>query len=247
MCTVTLHRAPNTLLVTMNRDEALVRGPETPPQHHSGGGASWIAPHDSDRGGTWMGVNQFGVVACLLNAYRPDEDLRPHPERPYPSRGAIIPSILPLGPFPEVERHLRETFDPSLYPSFTLYAAGLDHANSYEWYRDGGWNIQPVSNPWHMRTSSGWDTADVTAWRTNRFDAWLQSGSPMIYHAPTFHFLLEAGAEERSPLMRRAWSATRSVTQAEIDSTARKVTLRYWPNPQSGGGPADALCELDLR
>lgn len=68
MCTVTVHRSANRLLVTMNRDEARDRAPEVPPAiHHND--VNWLAPSDSARGGTWIGVNDRGVVACLLNGY----------------------------------------------------------------------------------------------------------------------------------------------------------------------------------
>ncbi len=230
----------------MNRDEALTRGPELPPRRHVGEGVPWIAPVDSDRGGTWMGVNQYGVAACLLNAYRPDEDLRPDPDSPYPSRGAIIPSILPLGNAEVIDDYLRNDFDPMSFPSFTLFVAALGQAACYEWFRDGGWAIEHVPNPWHMRTSTGWDTTGVKAWRSERFNAWLDDGAPLVDHAPTFHFLSEQGAEVKSPLMRRPWSITRSVTQAEILLDSRAVLLRYWANPQPGGGPADTVSELEL-
>lgn len=231
----------------MNRDEALVRGPELPPRRHDDGGAVWVAPHDSDRGGTWMGVNERGVAACLLNAYRPDEDLRPDAHNPYPSRGAIIPALLPLGGAAEIEAYLRKDFDPAPYPSFTLMVASPDRAHSYEWFRDDGWKVTELPAPWHMQTSSGWDTAEVTAWRSGRFKAWRDGGCPMVGHAPTFHFLLEDGAEDRSPLMRRDWSATRSITQAEVDPAAGAVVLRYWSNPEPGGGAPDTTCELELK
>ena len=231
----------------MNRDEALTRGPEVPPKRHVDGGVVWLAPHDSDRGGTWMGVNQFGVAACLLNAYRPDEDLRPDPNNPLPSRGEIVPNVLRRGSAESVGAFLESEFDPSRFPSFTLLVATLDHANSYEWFRDGGWTIRELPTPWHMQTSSGWDTTDVTAWRSGRFKAWLDGGSPMVESAPTFHFLLEPGAEERSPLMKRSWSATRSVTQVSVDAESRDVVMRYWADPSPGGGSPSAVCEMELR
>lgn len=246
MCTVTLYRAPSTLLVTMNRDEALMRGPERPPQRHPEDGVLWVAPHDSDRGGTWMGVNQYGVAACLLNAYRPDEDLRPDPNNPFPSRGEIIPNLLPLGSGADIHRFLQQEFEPSRYPSFTLLVGSLDSARCYEWFRDDGWKIRELSEPWHMQTSSGWDTTDVTAWRSGRFKAWRDGGCPMVEDTPTFHFLLEPGAEERSPLMKRSWSATRSVTQVRVDAAGREVVMRYWGTPEPGGGMPDCICELPL-
>lgn len=97
-----------------------------------------------------------------------------------------------------------------------------------------------------METSSGWDSDEVQRWRRGRFDAWRTKGETFVHGAPLFHFLREDGAEERSPLMLRSWSSTRSVTQAAVDTRAGTLAFRYWGNPMPGSAPADAVHELDL-
>ena len=69
MCTlITLQRPgdPWPLLLAANRDEMLDRGWDKPAAHwpHAPG---VIAGRDRTGGGTWMGINQSGLVAAVLN------------------------------------------------------------------------------------------------------------------------------------------------------------------------------------
>ena len=41
-------------------------------------GVSFVAPIDGDHGGSWIGVNQFGLTLCLLNRY---DDLNADPKQ----------------------------------------------------------------------------------------------------------------------------------------------------------------------
>src|SRR5687768_8148779 len=87
MCTFTILRRPGAswpLLLAANRDELYCRPSRTPGRH-------WPdRPHiraglDIRAGGTWLGLNDAGVVAGLLNrhgTFRPDPTMR--------SRGDIV-------------------------------------------------------------------------------------------------------------------------------------------------------------
>jgi uncharacterized protein with NRDE domain len=69
MCTVvTLSRPGETwpLLVAANRDESLNR-PWDPPARHWPEHPGILAGRDRSGGGTWMGTNEHGVVAAVLN------------------------------------------------------------------------------------------------------------------------------------------------------------------------------------
>lgn len=214
----------------MNRDEALTRGPELPPRtHRSRTGPTWMAPHDSDKGGTWMGANEFGVVACLLNAYRPGDSLKPKPGGEFRSRGEIIPRTLEKGRVPEALAWLQGEFSPESYPSFDLLLISPDSGHRLTWLGHGGLDLGDLEEGWTVISSSGWDSRDVIRWREDKFDEWLSADCTMIDSLPSFHLLQEEGREERSPLMKRDWSATRSVTQVCVD--AQEVHLRYWPRP----------------
>lgn len=69
MCTVVILRRPDhawPVIIGANRDEMLDR-PWTPPGRHWPDRADVIAGRDDLAGGTWMGLNDAGLAACILN------------------------------------------------------------------------------------------------------------------------------------------------------------------------------------
>lgn len=250
MCTLTIDRRAGRLLVTMNRDERWTRAPERPPVPHPAedGGRAWVGPADGERGGTWIGANDDGVVACLLNAYAPgDLDLIGRPD--VPSRGEIIPGLLARGR-DGVERFLDDELDPTRYPSFTLVVATPDSARALRWTLDRGLAHETIGEGWSLITSSWWRAGEVVAWRQQRFAEWLADGAPFVGTLPAFNLLEAAGAREQSPFMTRSFSGTRSVTQVELGAALPAAAVRYWPRPGDGAidpqRPTAAL-ELGLR
>lgn len=233
MCTVTVRLDAESLLVTMNRDERIDRAPEIAPsiRPEAAGGPSWMAPTDGQAGGTWIGANDDGVVACLLNAYLPGDPIAPPPAGA-PSRGVIIPAILSR-PEPDAWTWLRERFDPSPYPSFLLVVAGGGRGEVVRWAR-GALTRQPLRDGWSLITSSGLDPELVEAWRRERFEDWLAGGAAAPHGVPAFHLLDEPGRREWSPWMTRSWSATRSLTQVRCVAPAAAVELRWWRRPEDG-------------
>ncbi len=246
MCTLTIHREASRVLATMNRDEALVRGPERLPEvHRPAGGPAWIAPHDTDKGGTWMGVNDQGLVACLLNAYMPGESLLPDPTANFRSRGEIIPQLLQKDSIDAGLHWLLHELDLSQYPSFTLVLSCPEWSKSFQWLRARGMKEIPIDTEWYLLSSSGWDSVEVIAWRLENFESWRASGADHVDTLPRFHLIQEEGAEDRSPLMKRDWSETRSITQALVDPELGRAELRYWAKPTRDSKAPDTT--LDLR
>src|SRR5262245_61930521 len=67
MCTVSWVHQPDGYHLLCNRDEKRTRGTAFAPQVVERGGVRYIAPIDSDCGGTWLSANEFGLSICLLN------------------------------------------------------------------------------------------------------------------------------------------------------------------------------------
>lgn len=236
MCTVSVFRSDTEIIATMNRDEAFARAPERRPEVRAGvSGADWLAPLDGEKGGTWMGVNAFGVAACLLNAYQPGESLLPDVSGTHRTRGEIIPALLSAGDADAAQRWVDAALDPLPYPSFTLLLITPAETLTYEWLGRATLRATTLTVPWALRSSSGWDSADVIRWREEHFAKWVDSGAPYLDSLPAFHLLQEPGHAERSPLMRREWSGTRSITQARVDLDRGRAELLYWsePTPES--------------
>jgi hypothetical protein len=233
MCTVTLRCGGGSLLLTMNRDERHERAPEQPPRaiHGESGRPGWAAPFDGASGGTWIGVNERGVAACLLNGYSPAEaDLAGR--RDVPSRGSIIPRILE-------DRHeggparLGHVLDFSAYPSFTLLVASEHGGEILKWRHGGTIEREPVGTGWTFLTSSSWNEPDVAAWRRRAFEAWLAAGAATEHGVPAIHVFAPKGEERRAPLMTRERSATRSIAQVRVG--AGNAELVWWPRREASG------------
>src|SRR5262245_59947109 len=233
MCTVTLRCGGGSLLLAMNRDERWDRAPEQAPRFIPGepGRPGWIAPFDAASRGTWIGVNDRGVAACVLNGYAAADDaLRGDPS--VPSRGSIIPRILEEqggeGP-----ARVPANLDFSAYPSFTLLVASPQGGEVLRWQHGGGLMTERVPVGWSFLTSSSWNEPEVTAWRRRAFEAWRDAGAPTVHEMPTWHLLAPTGEEAAAPFMTRANAATRSVTVVKVEAERGSARLVWWPRATS--------------
>lgn len=230
MCTLTIHRTRTTLIATMNRDEARFRAPEIPPQiiTNDKHALQWLAPTDSQAGGTWFGVNEYAVQACLLNRYMPEDIEKINAPGPRPSRGRIIVDLLAKGREDDVFEWLHDSLDPSPYPSFHLIVIGPSQTQSFAW---NGKTLEKQHHPeaWLFFSSSSWRTEEVIQYRKEAFAAWVEQGAPNAGLLPSFHIWQPPDRAEWAPLMDRTVSATRSITQTITDFTQHKTEMRYWP------------------
>lgn len=227
MCTVTVLRSRDRLLVTMNRDERRTRADELPLQEWGGdSGRRWIGPTDGEKGGTWFGANDRGMIACLLNAYEPG-DLALFGRDDVPSRGGIIPNLLALEP-DRAWRWIHHGLDPSPYPSFTLVVTTPDAGEIVSWRLDRGLSCEPQAEGWTMVTSSFWRADEVVPWRHAQFREWLGQAAPEVEGVPTINLLEVPQRREWSPLMTRSFSITRSLTQAHLRPAEGFNHVRYW-------------------
>lgn len=98
MCTLSIipsFATPSTpagLSAIVNRDESHFRAPAKPPQHRLRNGVQALMPIDADAGGTWVAVNDRGILFSLLN-YAPGTKPGTAPRGPH-SRGHIIPELI---------------------------------------------------------------------------------------------------------------------------------------------------------
>lgn len=245
MCTVTLHRVPGRLSLTMNRDERRERGVEVPGAIHRPDGApAWVGPLDGPSGGTWIGASERGLVACVLNAYQPSESAPPvGVATPRDSRGRIVPRLLECRDFERALEWLRTDLDPGRYNSFTLMVAGPLQTVTLRWMGSGEIESEWSSGEWSMWSSSSWRASEVLPWRRDQFAAWQAAGARDREGLPTFHLLQPEGMAEWSPLMSREKTATRSIARVEI--AEGRAALGHWPVADSRLG-TETRVELPL-
>ena len=119
MCTVVILRRPDhpwPIILGANRDEMLDR-PWRPPARHWPDRTDVVAGLDELGGGTWMGLNDAGVVACVLNRHGtlgPAADKR--------SRGELVLEALDHADARDAAEALSQ-LDPNAYRPFNLVIA----------------------------------------------------------------------------------------------------------------------------
>ncbi len=124
MCTLVILRRPHNdwpLIVAANRDEMIDR-PSLPPARHWPDRENVVAGRDELAGGTWLGINDDGVVAGILNrmgTLGPDPDLR--------SRGELPLEALDHAEAEEVAAALFD-LDPNAYRSFNMFVGDAKEA-----------------------------------------------------------------------------------------------------------------------
>ena len=229
MCTVTvLSRSrllsqatssePLLLRIACNRDELESRAVALAPAVHSLRGRRVIMPVDPDSDGTWLAVNDAGLVFALLNSTAggaPAEGL---------SRGTIIPTLADAGSVGEAlcrlldlgaERHRR--FRLLVLDRFQLLEAWLEggRLRSRRAYLHGAL----------MRTSSSLGDALVDGPRRILFRQFFQSPGAGAAAQDAFHDHQWLGREELSVRMCRAGAST--VSQSVIELTPGFATMTY--------------------
>lgn len=154
MCTVVLLRRPQApwpLLLAANRDELQTR-PWRPPARHWPDRPDVVAGLDVQAGGSWLGVNDEGVVAAVLNRVG---SLGPAAGKR--SRGELVLEALDHADAAAAAKALVD-LDPDAYRPFNLVIADargafwLRHAGGLPrfGYRDssGAWReVDPTSMP----------------------------------------------------------------------------------------------------
>jgi len=165
MCTLILLRRPDhdwPVLLAANRDEMIDR-PWAPPGRHWADRPEVVAGLDHMAGGSWMGLNDHGVVAAILNrrgSLGPAAGKR--------SRGELVLEALDHADAVSAAEALAE-LRPAAYRSFNLVVA--DNRDAY-WLRNRGEEnsrvveVQPMPEGLSMLTA--YDLNDTASPRMAR-------------------------------------------------------------------------------
>jgi len=200
MCTVSWAREPGGYELFCSRDEKRSRGIAQAPRVEQRRGVRYMAPVDSDYGGTWVAINEAGVAACLLN--------RPGPWRGLRSRGLIIPELIRARSTDDCA-FLMSGLDLHSFAPFTLLLLEADRpALIADWdgrllaWEDGGEARVPL-------TSSSFDPEGVREARVRDFE---RHGGNLL----KFHSSHGAAPSAYSTCMHRDDAETVSLTRAVV-------------------------------
>lgn len=245
MCTVTWIRERAGYALWFNRDERPSRGPERGPREEHIAGTAFLAPADTDHGGTWLAVNEYGLCLGLLNAYDrgAPENGNGNGRR---SRGLLVRELAGSPSGEDVLARLARA-DLTLYAPFVLLCV--------EPGRDGDvarWNgmalATETADPSHPLVSSGLEAEGVRRFRDELFASLCASqgasqgashGAPTPAVLENFMQSHDGGPSIHSPCMHAESASTRS--QCRVRVTAELVELVHLPGPPCTATPSAPL------
>lgn len=213
MCTVSWVARAREYHVLFNRDEKRLRLPGRPPQTGHVRSIAFLAPHDGEHGGTWLGVNEWGVTVGLLNHYP-----LPAPREPRApvSRGILVRELLVSHSAAGVAHRL-ERGDLAAFRPFTVLA--LDRTGavvSVVWNRQAAPRSRGES-PHGMLTTSSFDTTRTVRERRVLFEQWCERrGPPAPDWLELFHRSHEPSRGSHSVCMHRGDARTVSFSRLHV-------------------------------
>ena len=223
MCTVTWTARADGYHLLCNRDELHTRRPALAPHILERGGVRYIAPLDSEFGGTWIAVNEFGMSLCLLNG-APIQASTGAARR---SRGLLLPELVWASGSAECALWLKQ-LDLGRFAPFTLLVLEPGQpALVADWDR-GSLRLDPAADARMPLTSSSVDPAGVCRSRAGEFENYVGSDGA-IDPAALYRFHSSHGprAGAYSACMHRDDAATVSFSWAIV--TGRQVRFLYSP------------------
>ena len=217
MCTVSWVHNNRGYQLLCNRDEKLTRKPAIAPRLAVRDGIGALAPIDGDFGGSWIGVNEFGVSVCLLNGANLTEREHHSPLEPR-SRGLFLLELLPLASVTAICERVRED-DLAAFPPFTVVALETGRPTALIEWSGLRKSVHVQAGQHSMLTSSSFDTETV---RKRRQHEYARATQPL-----EFHYSHGSSASAYSPCMHRPDATTVSFSWIRVSELV--ATFYYAP------------------
>lgn len=222
MCTVSIVPAADGCRVVCNRDERSTRPVARPPRVWPTD-VSWATyPQDPVSGGTWIGVNDDGLVVALLNGTATQDG----PRLSSQSRGSIVPTLLAcvsiaqaVNAYGALDVRRFEPFRIVMAHRSTAAVISGDPARSPA-------EIFPLVKP-VMFTSSLLGDAVVARPRRRLFEQLVLADDDWLRGQFRFHRHQWTRRPEISVQMAREDAAT--VSRTTIHVTSRAIDVEYEP------------------
>jgi hypothetical protein len=222
MCTVSWIHKDGGYHLFCNRDEKKERSPALPPRVDQRGWVRFIAPVDPQSGGSWIGVNEFGVSVCLLNSANPV-----NAAAALRSRGLIVRDVIWAESTEDCALWLNQ-LDLSRVAPFTVLLLQPGTPAII-----GAWNGEYVdvirsADSYVPLTSSSHDSSRAREIRRREFRALAASAGvvdPALLYA--FHSGHGPAPSAYSTCMHRPDAET--VSFSHIAVTPKEIRFSYWP------------------
>ncbi len=224
MCTVSWIHNPGGYELFCNRDELLTRKPAFPPQVSDIRGVRILAPRDGDFGGSWIGVNEFGLSLSLLNLYQSSA----RQVGPFTSRGLLLMDLAQCRSQEQLIEHLTGK-ELKRFQPFTLLALEPDNTALIAKWDGGEFLLDRVGDRHMPLTSSSFDSAKVVEMRKRNFYGLMSSVDAIDSNFfCSFHSGHEPAASAYSTCMHRDDAETVSFSRISVSSDS--IEFRYYPH-----------------
>lgn len=225
MCTVTIVPYDDGFRLVCNRDERRNRPAAMAPAVHRLHDRAVIYPVDPAGGGTWVGVNDAGLAAALLN--RTIDPGVPRGGAPPRSRGLVIPGLLACCSLTEA-LDMAARLEPTEFDLFRLVL--VQRMAAVVLTSDGrtlSAEVMNLARPRMLTSSSLGDTV-VEAPRRRLFERLVvKNEETWLTGQARFHAHRWRSRADISVTMER--EAARTVSRTSITVTSHARELRYEP------------------
>ena len=232
MCTVSWVHQPDGYHLLCNRDEKRTRGAAFGPRVVERGGIRYIAPVDSDGGGTWLSANEFGISVCLLNG---SVGVEPFGIRR--SRGLLLRELAWAPSAGECALWLRQ-LDLGPFAPFSLVILEPGQSAILAQWNGIELTVDPAGDRHMPLTSSSYDAAGVRRARLNEFarraGARLHADPTLLYW---FHSSHGAAPDAYSTCMHREDAETVSFSWVIVSRDT--IRFLYSPDAPCQSKPSD--------
>lgn len=237
MCTVSWLRRRDGHELFCNRDERHTRKVASPPAVRASGGVLYVAPADGDHGGSWVGVNEYGLTLCLLNRY--DDGWRPAPGFDYRSRGLLLTDLMGCRSGAAVRERLARA-GLQLYQPFDLLALCPGEPSLLATWTGRQVSFESEVEPLMPLVSSSFRRAEVAGGRRDLLTRMAaDAGGITTDVLLDFHRSHEPEPGPRSVCVHREDAATVSFSRVRV--TAHEVELTYRPQSPCSDAAAETV------
>ena len=223
MCTVSIVAHADGLRMISNRDERLDRAIAREPRIVSLGQRLATMPTDPTGGGSWIGVNNGGLVAAVLNRY---PLVRREPGGPWTTRGALVPMALAYESIETALTSLRGVDAAQFQPFRLVLAQRNEIALVIGDSRELTCATSTLGEP-YMFTASSLGDFLVDGPRRRLFDRLMGDPAAPLRGQALFHRHQWVDKRDISVMMERGDAATVSRTTVEVSAIG--IALQYEP------------------
>lgn len=241
MCTVSWIRQAGGYSLFCNRDENHARRVAIPPAVRERRGVRFIAPIDGAYGGTWIGVNQFGLSLCLLNRYQ-DEAVPSLEANGYLSRGLLLVELIDCRTRSQTQSRI-EPITLAHFQPFTLLILEPEQPSLLTHWTGQELLIETDGESAMPLISSSHDLAGVSLSRRRYFDSLLtEAGKVDDCLLDKFHGGHFPAASAYSTCMHR--DDARTVSFSKVKVSRNDIEFFYHADSPCAGALADNRFEV---